>query len=103
MASDGLSADYSSASGGKYFGWNNVSRFTPSRLAVRFIEQFPDIAAAGKGTDWLYSGWYQEMLSITYPDLFPIAYADWDLPENFLATTGGREGILIALPPLPLV
>ncbi len=55
--------------------------------------------AAGRGSDRLYAGWYQEMLGITYPDLFPIAYDEDDPPDNAMATVGGRKGILLPLPP----
>jgi len=39
------------------------------------------------------------MLKLTYPDTFPIAYADWDLPLDYLSTTGKRNDIEIPLPP----
>jgi hypothetical protein len=38
------------------------------------------------------------MLSKTYPNAFPIAYADWELPRGRLTTVGGKE-IEITLPP----
>ncbi|NTV03877.1 hypothetical protein HGA89_03010 [bacterium] len=96
---DTLAAHYSSASRAEYFGWHNAAHLTPSRLAARFMEEFPALVAAGRGSDWLYCGWYQEMLGITYPDLFPIAYEDDDPPEGAMATVGGRSGILLPLPP----
>ncbi len=96
---DELAAHYSSSSEREYFGWTDVSNLTASRLAARFIERCPDIVAAGRGSDWLYSGWFQEMLGITYPDVFPIAYADWDLATDYLETVGGRQHIRVPLPP----
>ena len=39
------------------------------------------------------------MLGITYPDVFPIAYADWDLATDYLETVGGRQHIRVPLPP----
>lgn len=96
---DNLAAHYSSADGAAYFGWRDAAHLTPGRLAARFMERFPELVAAGRGSDWLYAGWYQEMLGITYPDLFPIAYDDDDLPEDAMATVGGRTGILLPLPP----
>lgn len=100
IADNDLVARYTSGQERKYFDWTDASHLTPSRLAVRFIERFPRIVAAGRGSDWMYSGWYQEMLGITYPDIFPIAYADWSLPDEYLDTTGGREGVRIPLPPV---
>jgi hypothetical protein len=67
-----------------------------------FIERFPAVAAAGYGEDWLYAGWYQHMMHWTYPDAFPIAYADWyDEPAGGrLPTIGGEPtGRLISAPP----
>ena len=92
-------AHYTSGMEAKYFDWADAAHCTPSRLAELFLVRFPDIAAAGHGSDWLYAGWYVEMLHRTYPDLFPIAYADWTVSENRLDTTGGREGIQLLLPP----
>ena len=70
-----------------------------SGLAELFIDRFPEIAEAGRGSDWLYVGWYLEMLHLTYPDSLPIAYADWDLPKDCLASTGGKQGVRIPSPP----
>ncbi len=41
------------------------------------------------------------MLNLTDPDLFPIAYADWDLPSDFLETTStnNKKKVKISLPP----
>ena len=51
-------------------------------------------------SDWPYAGWYLEMLHITYPDSFPVAYADWwDFPTDYLPTTGARKDLRIPLPP----
>jgi len=92
-------AHYSSGMEGGYFNWTDAAHCSPSRLAELFLVRFPEIAAAGYGSDWLYAGWYVEMLHQTYPDLFPIAYADWDVAGERLETTGGRAGIRLALPP----
>jgi hypothetical protein len=79
---DKLTAHYTSGQERKYFGWEDAAHLTPSRLAELFIERFPDIAEAGRGSDWVYAGWYLDMLHLTYPDTFPIAYADRGLPRD---------------------
>jgi hypothetical protein len=96
---DKLAAHYTSGQGSNYFDWIDAEHVAPSQLAELFIERFPRIVEAGRGPDWVYSGWYLEMLHLTYPDSFPIAYADWDLPKDHLATTGARCDIRIPLPP----
>jgi hypothetical protein len=96
---DRLAAHYSSGQERKYFKWEDAAHVTPSQLAELFIKRFPEIAEAGRGADWVYAGWFLEMLNLTYPNSFPIAYADWDLPFDRLATTGERSGVRIPLPP----
>jgi hypothetical protein len=93
---DTLMANYSTGSRREYFGWKDAAHATPSKLADLFIARFPTIAEAGKGSDWLYVGWYLEMLHVTYPDALPIAYADWKLPDDYLDTT---TGVHVPLPP----
>ncbi len=94
-----LAAHYTTGAGREYFGWKDVKHATPSHLADLFLKRLPTIAHAGLGSDWVYAGWYVEMLHLTYPNLFPIAYADWDLPSDHLPTTGGGTGVKIPLPP----
>jgi hypothetical protein len=96
---DKLSVHYTSGHEREYFGWKDAAHVTPSRLAELFIERFPAIVEAGRGSDSVYVGWYLEMLYLTYPNNFPIAYADWDLPGDYLTTTGERLDIRVPLPP----
>jgi hypothetical protein len=95
---DRLSAHYTSGQEREYFGWKDAAHLTPSRLADLFIERFPAIVEAGRGSDWVYVGWYLEMLYLTDPNNFPIAYADWDLPGDYLPTIGERLDIRVPLP-----
>lgn len=81
---------YTSAAGTEYFNWTDANHETPSGLAHLFIERFPQIAAAAKGSDWTYAGWYVEMLGLTYPNRFPYAFADWDGPEEWSNRTSWR-------------
>jgi hypothetical protein len=90
---------YSSADERDYFGWRDAREASPGRLAEMFIARFPDVAAAGRGSDWSYAGWYVEMLHLTYPDALPVAYADYDLPTDWLTTVGGNVPVRIPLPP----
>jgi len=94
-----LAAHYTSASGAKYFDWSYAANLTPAKLAVRFIEEFPLIAGAGKGSDWLYAGWFQEMLGLTAPDLLPVVSEGEGRVKDRLTTYGGKSNILIPLPP----
>lgn len=93
-----LVAHYTSASGGEYFGWKDASHDTPSALARKFVERFPAAVEAGRGSDWLYAGWYVEMLHLTYPNHFPYAMADWDVPEDYLDTVSPVSGAQVKVP-----
>ena len=92
---------YTSASCTEYFGWPDMKHATPSQLAAAFIARCPAIVAASKGSDWAYAGWFVELLHLTYRDLLPIAYADWDLPRTSLETIGPNSdrAVRIPLPP----
>ncbi len=96
-----LVAHYTSAAEDEYFGWKDAAHDTPSGLARKFVERFPEAVDAGRGSDWLYAGWYVEMLYLTYPDHFPYAMADWDIPEGYLATTSpvSSTQVKVPLPP----
>lgn len=98
---NGLAAHYTSGHESHYFDLGDGAQLTPSQLADRFTERYPYLVEAGSGRDGLYAEWYQEMLSLTYPELLPVAYADWgwDLPEDGLGTIGDGDGVVIPMPP----
>ena len=92
-------AHYSSGGEDRYFDWNDAADDSPSELAQKFVERFPELAEAGKGDDPDYVRWYEEMLRITEPDGLPYAYADWPSPDNCLSIFYGSMDIEIPLPP----
>jgi hypothetical protein len=82
-----LVARYTTGQGERFFDWRDVRpTTTPSGLANRFVARFHEIAEAGRGSDWAYTGWYVEMLHLTYPDLLPYALADWGCPRRLHAS-----------------
>jgi hypothetical protein len=100
-----LIARYTSGSKNAYFGWMDYDDEPPAHLADIFIRGHRALVEAGWGQDLEYANWYQSMLELTDPDLFPIAYADYDLPTDYLMTTSpvseSRE-IKVPMPPLGL-
>ncbi len=92
-------AHYSSADGRRYFGWIDMARATPSALADRFLREFQEIAREGHGRDWLYAGWYVELLHITYPDVLPEAYGDHVDSTLRIPCGGLRNGVFVPAPP----
>ena len=99
MLSAGSSAAvYSTGDGYAFFGWNDAAGSNAAQLAEMFLSRFPDLCERSRGLDAAYLSWYLEMLARTAPDALPYAYADWDLPTDFLPTTS-KAGLRIALPP----
>jgi hypothetical protein len=99
---DGPAFHYSSGGAGRFFESDDLSHLTPSRLADEFVRRLPDLVALGRGRDWLYVGWYVEMLSLTHPYRCPIAYADMmDDSLAYLPTVGPDDSaeVCVPLPP----
>lgn len=91
-----LCVTYTSASVDEFFNWTDAKYETPSGLARLFIKRFPKLVALAKGSDWTYAGWYIEMLGLTYPDLFPFAFADWDGPEDLDARASSWRTTIVS-------
>ena len=87
----------------RYVEWTDIYPYaTPKELATHFVERFPEVVEAGRGSDWPYAGWYMEMLRLTYPDQFPYAVARCKVPDTYLPTASPakhRPKLRIALPP----
>ena len=96
-------ATYTSRDQNRYFEWTDIYPYaTPKELAMHFVERFPEVVEAGRGSDWPYAGWYMEMLRLTYPDQFPYAVARCKVPDTYLPTASpakDRLKVRIALPP----
>jgi hypothetical protein len=96
-------ATYTSRDQNRYFEWTDIYPYaTPKELAILFVERFPEVVEAGRGSDWPYAGWYMEMLRLTHPDLFPYAVAKGKVPDTYLPTASPAEHrpkLRIALPP----
>lgn len=90
-------ARYTSGTEDLYFNWEDARKDSPRQLAAKFIERFPDVAGDGFGSDWAYAGWFVEMLGFAERDFFPVAFADYELP-NCLADDGERK---LPFPPPP--
>ena len=101
---NGPVAHYTTGMENRYFDWADAAGRTPSQLADLFLERFGELAALGRGRDWLYAGWFVEMLALTYPDHVPIVYADYldHGPESrwmpTLSPDGTRE-VAVPMPP----
>jgi len=93
-------AHYSSGQEDAYFGWEDAHQDTARQLAAKFLERFPEIAQKGLGGDWMYAGWYVQMLGMAERGVLPVAYADWYSSPNprWLPTTEGFESGL-PMPP----
>ncbi len=93
-------AHYSSSQETEYFGWTDAASDTAAELADKLIHRFSWIARNGHGRDWLYAGWYVEMLGLAEKGAFPIAYADWyEDPEPGWLPTSGVQQTRLPMPP----
>lgn len=88
---------YSSADQREYWGWQDGHHCSPGRLAEEFLTRFPEMAALGYGPDWLYAGWYQHMLHLTYPDALPIIFEEYRSSDDVMLMIGREDSI--PLPP----
>lgn len=95
-------AIYTTGSINRYFGWHDAQDDGPGALADKFLVRFPEIAEAGRGRDWQYSGWYNEMIGFAEQGHFPMAYCDYwhEPPTGTMHTTDYREGTpMLPAPP----
>ena len=100
---DKSAASFSSGHKDKHFGWSNAGALTPLKWAHRFLREFPILANLGKGSDWAYAGWYQEMIRLTASANLPVASSDAlfeDKREGLMPTWGERSDVWIPLPPI---
>lgn len=81
-----LAAKYSSADERSYFGLKDAQHLRPFELAKLFVDKFPDIIKESKNRDWEYVGWYVEMMHLTYPNHFPVAYTDMESYDKYLTS-----------------
>lgn len=88
---------YSSGDGWQPFGWEGVESLSAVDMAHQFIRQFPELARAGEGDDWLYAGWFTALLGRVRQGHLPYFMADWELDfEPGVPMTGGHS---LPLPP----
>lgn len=72
--------------------------------AERFLEDFPEIAAAGRGPDPSYASWTRQLLQRCREGFVPITYADWPMREDvvtLMSMVRGLEDDAFPLPPAP--
>jgi hypothetical protein len=91
-------AAYTSGAGTDYWGWRDTHDCMPSRLAEELLSRFPGLAKLSYGPDWLYVGWYQHMLHLTYPDALPVTYIPEEEEMTMYIGSVGRK-VKIPLPP----
>jgi len=99
---DPLQVVYTSGTGNLYFGWSDRTQANARELADTFVNRFPRVVEAARGRDWLYAGWYVEMLGLAEQGWFPYAYSDSDEGGLALDALEGSGVDLTKKPVLPL-
>jgi hypothetical protein len=72
-------ARYTSAAGTRYFDWTDADQDTARQMAVKFVERFPALCAAGAGLDYAYAGWFTWVLGKAEGGKLPIFFADYPI------------------------
>lgn len=73
---------YSSSDGKCFFRWSDTDHDDARALAGKFVERFPAIARKGTGSDWLYAGWFAEILGRAEHGELPVFYEGFDLQRR---------------------
>jgi hypothetical protein len=97
--SDEVLAIHSTGQGAAVFEWEDARDDPPEALARKFIERFPGIASAGKGSDPAYADWYRQMLELTAPEGTFYADGDWVVADDQVPTLSVPQGVVVPLPP----
>lgn len=80
--------------------WSGFCKSTPQDAAGMWIQENPDLAAAGQGKDDDYERWYSQMLQLTAPTGLIGAFCFWEPMPGHLYVQHGPEGVnQLALPP----
>lgn len=80
------------------FGWEDAQGLGADELAALFLERFPDVAAAGLGSDAEYAGWLARTLEACRPDGAPVMYGEYvDAAGDGYIEVG--DGKSVPLPP----
>lgn len=88
---------YTSGNGWAPFGWQGVTDLPVQAMAQQFVRQFPELARAGEGDDWLYAGWLTRLLGEARKGRLPYMLADWSI--DFSRGIPMTEGEPFPLPP----
>jgi hypothetical protein len=86
----GRAPQFSSADQNQPFGWRHAAGDSARDLAAKFLKRFPELAHATRGRDWLYAGWFTELMGWVDAGYLPFANPeglhDWEDRPDFEAT-----------------
>ena len=101
MVNDWGSALYVSGMKNQYFGWTDATTDTARQLAAKFMVRFPELTERGRGSDWAYAGWFQQVLGLAERGYLPLVQVDWttDTPDGYIQMMGPTEGVTVPNPP----
>ena len=80
------------------FGWGDAEGLNTNELASKFLESFPEVADAGRGSDAEYARWLAQAVVLCQPNAAFVMYGDYVDAEE----AGGfnlPNGELLGLPP----
>ncbi len=82
-------AYYSSSAGNEYFGWHDAKHDTAADLAAKLLERVPHLRHLGMGRDWVYVGWFAELMTYANRGELPYLFSEFSGPNDprFMPTT----------------
>ena len=79
------------------FGWEDGADLDADGLAALFVERFPAIAAAGRGSDPDYAMWFATLVEASRPEGTPAMFGEYvDVATDGYIRTGANR---VPLPP----
>jgi hypothetical protein len=86
--------------GSKNHPWEGFLDESSEAAAARWVQHYPELAAAGVGGDRAYVGWYERMLHATAPTGLIAAYYYSEPPPGYMYVSCGPPGVdRFELPP----
>ncbi|RMF35435.1 MAG: hypothetical protein D6754_13275 [Alphaproteobacteria bacterium] len=73
-----LIARHSGANDAKFFGWEDVAQLSAHKLALVFVERFPQLARATYHFDFAYAGWFATLLAHCEYGYLPYLFAEYE-------------------------
>ena len=73
-----LVAKHTGANQSKFFGWEDAQSADAHKLALLFIERFPELCREAYHLDWAYAGWFATLLAHCDYGFMPYLFGEYE-------------------------